>query len=175
MNHVKNAKERNYAFVIFLLSFIITVGIIIGAVYFNTLIPENENAILRKKIENFETQVYDQQQFIAAMEQVRTLNDSLNKLEMVHPLVERGIAEHLIAMNHPLHKEGILYGRINLDIFNLVYEYTEMNKRLLNLNKDLKDVNTLKKELEKAKGDLIILNRDLDNYRKSSNSGAGSQ
>ncbi len=175
MENVINAKERNYAFGIFIISFVITVAIIIGAVYFNTLIPGNENALLRKKIENFEKQIYDQRQFIMAMESVQTLNDSLNKLGIVHPLVERGITEHLNSMNHPQHKEGILYGHLNTDIFNFVYEYSEMNKRLLNLNQDLKDVEALKDDLNRVKGELEQANRSLDAYRNSSNLGLGRQ
>ncbi len=78
-------------------------------------------------------------------------------------------------MNHPQHKEGILYGHLNTDIFNFVYEYSEMNKRLLNLNQDLKDVEALKDDLNRVKGELEQANRSLDAYRNSSNLGLGRQ
>jgi hypothetical protein len=94
---------------------------------------------------------------------------------MVHPLVERGIAEHLSSMNHPHHKEGTLYGSLNIDIFNFVYEYTEMNKRLLNLNKEREEIEALKNDLSRVKGELELANRSLDAYRNGSNLGFGSQ
>lgn len=171
MDHIINAKERNYAFALFLTSFIITVAIIIGAVYFNTLIPGNENELLRKKIADFEKQVYEQQQFTLALEGVQILNDSLIKLGTVHPLVERGITDHLSSMNHSLHKEGNLYGRLNTDIFNFVYEYTEMNKKLLMLNKEREEIETLKNDYSRLRGELEQANRSLDAYRNSSNLG----
>lgn len=171
MEHIINAKERKYAFILFLLSFTATVAIIIGAVYFNTLIPGNENDILRKKIADFENQVFEQKQFIMAMEGVQTLNDSLIKLGVVHPLVERGITGHLSLMSLPLHKEGDLYGQLNTDIFNFAYEYTEMNKKLLNLNKEREEIEILQNDLSRVKGELEQANRSLDAYRNSSNLG----
>lgn len=175
MENVINAKERNYAFGIFIISFVITVAIIIGAVYFNTLIPGNENDLLRKEIKAFNKQIEDQSQFILAMKGVKILNDSLNKLGIVHPLVDRKIMEHLNSMDNWKDEEGILYGGINTDIFNFAYEYTEMNKRLLNLNQDLKDVEALKNDLSRVKGELELANRSLDAYRNSSNLGLGRQ
>lgn len=171
MEHIINAKERNYAFVIFIVSFIITVAIIIGAVYFNTLIPGNENDILRKKIADIENQEIEQKQFIAAMKGVKTLNDSLINLGVVDPWVERGIVDHLRTMDHPQHKEGNLYGPLNTDIFNFVYEYTEMNKKLLNLSKEREEIESLKNDLSRLKGELEQANRSLDAYRNSSNLG----
>src|SRR5690606_4591380 len=113
MDHIINAKERNYAFVIFIVSFTITIAVIVGAVYFNTLIPGNENEVLRKKIAEFETQAYEQQKFIAALEGVQTLNDSLLKLGKVHPLVETKITGHMAKMNQAIHMTGDLYGQLN--------------------------------------------------------------
>ena len=171
MNHIINAKERNYAFVLFIVSFIITVGLIVGAVYFNTLIPGNENDVLRKKIAAFESQVYEQQQFIQALEGAINLNDSLTKLGTVYPLVDREITEHLTIMNHANHKTGNLYGQLNTEIFNFVVAYTDMNKKLLNLNKEMEEIETIKNDLSRVKGELEQANRSLDAYRNSSNLG----
>lgn len=171
MDHIINAKERNYAFTIFILSFTITVAAIVGAVYFNTLIPGNENEVLRKRIAEFETQAYEQQRFIAALEGVQTLNDSLIRLGTVNPLVERQITEHLAVMNQTIHKTGNLYGQLNTDVFNFVVAYTEMNKKLLNLNKDVEEIEMLKNDLSRTKGELEQANRSLDAYRNSTNLG----
>lgn len=171
MKNVLNAQERTYSISLFLVSFVVTVACIIAAVYFNTLIPNTENGILRSKIENFEKQIYEQQVFIAAMKEVKILNDSLSKLNSVHPLVDREITEHLNSMNHSSYKEGLLYGRLNTDIFNFAYEFTEMNKSLLNLSKDLKEVESLKNELNRAKTELEAANRSLDAYRHGANLG----
>ena len=171
MENIINAKERKYAFILFLLSFTATITIIIGAVYFNTLIPGNENDMLRKKIADFENQVYEQQQFIKALEVVQTLNDTLVILGTVPPLVERRITDHLAIMSQPNYKVGNLYGQLNNDIFNFAYEYTEMNKQLLNLHKEREEIETLQNDLSRVKGELEQANRSLDAYRNSSNLG----
>jgi len=171
MDHIINAKERNYAFILFLGSFIITVAIIIGAVYFNTLIPANENELLRRKIADIENQVYEQQQFIVALEAVQTLNDSLIKPGAFLPVVESDISQHLTTMRRPIHKEGNLYGHLNTDIFNFVVKYTEMNKKLLNFNKEMLEIEMLQNDLSRVRGELEQANRSLDAYRNSSNLG----
>ncbi len=171
MDHIINAKERNYAFAIFLVSFTVTVAVIVGAVYFNALIPGNENEVLRKKIADFETQVHEQQQFISALEGAIHLNDSLTKLGTVYPLVDLKITEHLANMRHANDKPGNLYGQLNTEIFNFVVAYTDMNKKLLNLNKEMEEIETIKNDLSRVKGELEQANRSLDAYRNSSNLG----
>ncbi|MFD3000316.1 type VI secretion system TssO [Pontibacter toksunensis] len=171
MEQVLNASERKYAFGKYIIFFSITVAIIVAAVYFDTLIPQNENELLRNKIGNIEAQEYKQKEFIAAMEEVKSLNDSLSKIGIVHPLVERGITEQLSIMNRPSHQENALYGSLNKDLFNFTYEYTEMNKRLINLKKDLKEIEQLKAELNRTQVSLEEANRSLDAYRNSANLG----
>ncbi|SMD44136.1 hypothetical protein SAMN00777080_2751 [Aquiflexum balticum DSM 16537] len=169
MKNILNSKERNYAFAVYLISFVITVTIIIGAVYFNSLIPNAENAHLRKRISDFENQIYAQQQFIQAMEVSKTLIDSLQELGYVHPLIERNLNENLSNMD--IQGEGELYGVINRDIFNFMIEYSDLHKKLLVLNKDLQDIENLKNELSRTKLQLEEANRSLDAYRNSSNLG----
>lgn len=175
MEQVINASERKYALGKYLIFFSITVAIIIAAVYFDTLIPQNENELLRNRIGAVETQEYQQKEFIAAMEEVKSLNDSLSKIEIVHPLVERRITEQLSIMNNPRHQENALYGSLNKDIFNFAYEYTEMNKRLIGLKKDLQEIEQLKNELSRTKVSLEEANRSLDAYRNSANLGIDRQ
>ncbi len=50
-----------------------------------------------------------------------------------------------------------------------------MNKGLLNLNRELKEVESLKNELNRAKTDLVEANRSLDAYRQGANLGLGRQ
>ncbi|MEX2569332.1 MAG: type VI secretion system TssO, partial [Cyclobacteriaceae bacterium] len=137
MKNVLNARERSQALIVFVLSFIVTVALIVAAVFFYTLIPADENAILREKIEKLEIQVYEQQPFIAAMEEIQYLTDSLQKIGEINPLVKSSIEQHLRVMNQPGHKEGELYGRINTDIFNFLYDYMVMNEQVIGLRDQL--------------------------------------
>lgn len=175
MDQVINADVRKQTFLRFITFFIITVALIVAAVYFDTLVPEKENEVLRMKIGNMENQVYRQKEFMAIMEKVKDLNDSLVTLGSVHPLLDREIAEQLNIMNKPLHLENSLYGTLNKDIFNLVYEYTEMNKRQISLAREMQEVEQLKSDLNATKSLLEDTRRSLDAYRNSANLGVGSQ
>jgi hypothetical protein len=145
------------------------VACIIAAIYFNTLIPNAENGILRSKIEDFEKQIYEQQQFIVAMEEVQFLTDSLKKIGEIHPLVKSSIEQHLRVMNQLMHKEGELYGRINTDIFNFLYDYMVMNEQVIGLKGQFTRAEYLEEELRKFKDKVDELNRDLDFHRKGGN------
>lgn len=169
MKHVLNARERNHALIVFVLSFIVTVGLIIGAVFFHTLVPENENALLREKIKDFELQKDEQQPFTEAVEEIRELTDSLQKIGEINPLVKSAIEQHLRDMNNPGHKERDLYKTINTNIFNFLYDYTVMNEQIISLKEKQSRVEYLEEELIKFKDKVDELNRDLDFHRKGGN------
>lgn len=169
MKHVLNARDRNKALIIYILSFTVTVILIVGAVFFYTLIPEYENALLREKIKELETQVVEQGPFIDAMEEVQHLTDSLREIGEINPLVKNAIEKHLQIMNDPRHKEGKLFGTINTDIFNFLYDYMIMNEQIIFLKDQQSKAEYLEIELRNTKDKLDEVNRDLDFHRKAGN------
>lgn len=169
MKHVLNARERNQALIVFVLSFIVTVALIVGAVFFHTLVPENENALLREKIKSFDLQEIEQKPFTEAVEEIQYLTDSLQKIGEINPLVKSAIEQHLWDMNQPGHKEGELFGTINTNIFRFLYDYVNMNERIITLNHQLSRVQDLEEELRITKNKLDEVSRDLDFHRKSGN------
>ncbi|WP_162418459.1 type VI secretion system TssO [Cyclobacterium roseum] len=169
MKHVLNARERNHALMVFVLSFIVTVALIVSAVFFLTLVPENENTALREEIKSFELQEFEQKEFIDAMEKIQELTDSLQKIGEINPLVKSSIEQHLRDMNQPGHKEGDLYGTTNTNIFNFLYDYTVMNEQIISLKEKQSRVEYLEEELRKFKDKVDELNRDLDFHRKGGN------
>ena len=50
MLQILNSTERNQAFLKFLLFFLITVSLIVWAVYFNVNMPRKENVILKSEV-----------------------------------------------------------------------------------------------------------------------------
>jgi hypothetical protein len=169
MKHVINSGERNRALIVFILSFVVTVALVVAAVFFHTLIPENENALLREKIKNIELQEIKQVPFVNAMEEIQNLTDSLQKIGEINPLVKSAIEEQLRIMNQPEHKEGELYERMNTNIFNFLYDYMVMNEQIISLKGRLSGTEYLEEELRKFKDKVDELNRDLDFYRKGGN------
>ncbi|NHE58470.1 type VI secretion system TssO [Cyclobacterium plantarum] len=169
MKNVLNARERNRALIVFVLSFIVTVSLIVAAVFFYTLIPADENALLREKIQDLEIQIHEQQPFIVAMEEIQYLTDSLQEIGDINPLVKSDIEQHLRIMDQHLQKDGEIFGRINTDIFNFLYDYMVMNEQFIGLKDRLSRVEYLEEELRSSKDKIDELNRDLDFLRKSGN------
>lgn len=169
MKHVLNARERNNALIVYILSFIVTVILIVGAVFFYTLIPEYENAILREKIKELEAQVVEQEPFIDAMEEVQHLTDSLREMGEINILVKNAIEKHLQIMDDPRHKEGKLFGTINKEIFSFLYDYIAMNEQIISQKDQQSRAEDLEIELRVTKNKLDEVNRDLDFLRKAGN------
>jgi len=61
MPSVLNHKERNRAFLKFLFFFIISVWLIVGAIYFDMRIPYKENDVLREQVTRYRNQTIAQE------------------------------------------------------------------------------------------------------------------
>jgi hypothetical protein len=166
METVINAQERKYAFAKFLFLFSITVAIIIAAVYFDTLIPNNENEMLRKRIANLEKQIYTQEQCVVAMEEVKSLIDSSTKSGKLDALMDFEIAKKLNALGSVHFQDSISNSGLNKKIFLVLNDYNKMNQALLlNSKTAIQEVEKLKTELENHKQHLEIVKLDTEFWK----------
>lgn len=171
MEQVLNAKERNEAFIKFILFFLITVAVIVGAVYFDALLPDKENEVLRQRITSLENQFYNQEQFVAIMEETKTLIDSSGKLAKPNLLLEREIAKQLDLMNSKRYHDSSIYARQNKDILLLLYVQIETSKQLMQANEAVEETNKLKVEINELTDKLEQANLSLAIYQKDANFG----
>ena len=74
----KNSKERTTSFLKFLALFLVTVGMIVAAVFFTYSVPTKENALLREQTKVIETEMEFQSGFFNEMESVKRMIDSLD-------------------------------------------------------------------------------------------------
>ncbi len=74
----QNKSERKSAFLRFLLFFIITVSLIVLAVYFGTRVPVKENNKLREKLEAYEMQDKTRDEIMAKIKIAYSLLDTVN-------------------------------------------------------------------------------------------------
>src|SRR5690606_16554542 len=74
----QNYKERNVAFLKFILLFTITCSLIVMAVFFGTRLPLEENGYLRDKMKNMESKAHDERKFASRMEGVKSMLDSMD-------------------------------------------------------------------------------------------------
>ena len=79
MQQVLNSRERNAAFLKFLLFFIITVILIVWAIFFDFRLPTKENRSLREKVNTQIQQEADQKKFVSLMNEAVSLLDSMDK------------------------------------------------------------------------------------------------
>src|SRR5258708_12009399 len=79
MQQVLNSKERNEAFLKFLVFFVVTLILVILAIYFNFRLPVRENRMLQDEIETQRQQDMNQMKFVAKMQEAVVLLDSLGK------------------------------------------------------------------------------------------------
>jgi hypothetical protein len=168
MEYIVNNKLRTEAYLKFLLFFVITVFIVISAVYFDVRIPSKDNDILREKITTYENQVFNQQQFITAAQSAKSLIDSMNKLGQYNALLDREIAKQLEIMRAPGNQNNSFYTTMNKDVFNVLYDYNELNKKFIGSKDVTQQVEKLRNELSQCDAKRAEAERDLDIYRNSS-------
>jgi hypothetical protein len=88
MQKLLNTKERGDAFLKFLIFFMITVALIVTAVFYNYRVPRKENEVLlaEKDVMNIEKQ--NQDQFIAKMKDAMALRDTVKNMRLDNPYYE---------------------------------------------------------------------------------------
>ena len=74
----KNSKERISSFLKFLALFLVTVGMIVAAVFFTYKVPTKENALLREQSQVIDTAMEFQGGFFNEMKSVKKMIDSLD-------------------------------------------------------------------------------------------------
>ena len=171
MTPILNAKQRNEAFVKFISFFIVTLAIIVAAVYFDYQLPLKDNEILRAKIRSYENQIYNQQQFIAGMETAKKLTDSIGKSEQFNALLDQEAARQLEALKSPLYQDSTIYATMNKDVFSVFYDYYELNKRLLQLKDETKQAEKLKQDLTQCQANFTDAQRTIAVLSRANNLG----
>jgi len=78
MQQIINSKERTQAYFKFLLFFVITVIVVVAAIYFDFYTPSRENKLLKDEVYVQRRQEANQQKFVETMTRTIALLDSLN-------------------------------------------------------------------------------------------------
>ena len=149
MQQVLNNKERNEAFLKFLLFFIITIVLVVLAIFFDFKLPVRENKALREKVGQGFHQDADQQKFVLLMNQGISLLDSMDKNN----------GSNLDQIN------AQLVGKINNEM--MLREsgnptYKTMNKAIADKLDELRVKKVKLKELGEAQSRLDKLQTELD-------------
>jgi DNA repair ATPase RecN len=166
MQQVLNSKERNEAFLKFLVFFLVTLILVVVAVYFNFRLPVRENKMLQDEIETQRQQDMNQTKFVARMQEAIVLLDSLGKggpnVDQINLQLNGKLAE--IAGLQP--KDNNLYGKMDKAIVEKFSELQSAKRTLSALQEKADKISAMEAELNTTKSQLIQANADLDAYRR---------
>ncbi|WP_296144530.1 type VI secretion system TssO [uncultured Flavobacterium sp.] len=155
---ILNKKERTSAFLLFLLMFIITTGVLFFAVFFNYRLPLKENEVLKNENDKILAEFNFQKKFSEKIEHIGILIDSLDKSPESFQFIEQNISFELVELKEKIPADSDqslkLYDNVILTITDLV----NAKKLLLQVNDSKKEIdmlNTQIKAYEEENKDLI--------------------
>ncbi|MRX64890.1 type VI secretion system transmembrane protein TssO [Maribacter luteus] len=152
---VLNKKERTSSFLLFLLMFAITVGILFTAFFFSYKLPWKENEVLRAENQRIRYEFLYQKRFMSSLEGIDKQIDSLENAKDGYFFLEQSINADLIDLKSDIPKDSLddrgMYE-------NLILTY----KKLVDAKRDLKQV-------ESARLDIEDLKEQIEEYEKEIN------
>lgn len=165
----QNHKERNIAFLKFILLFTITCSIIVMAVFFGTRLPVEENAYLRDKMKNMQDMLHAERRFAVKMEDVKSLLDSMDLPNVNPDFMQQLISAELADIQSEVPVNDSSYRK---DMYsNILQTYLELKTAKHSLIK-MQDVEMSMEEYSKLvdqySEELKQAQRDLDICRQLS-------
>lgn len=158
MQQVLNSQERNQAFLKFLLFFVITVALVIWAVFYNfNMLPQRVNAMLTAEVEGFRLQENNQKNFVAKLAQADLLLDSLDKKETNFGQIKLQLDTRINELDNLSAKDSNPYGKMNKDIVAKMSIILQDKVALRDAAANEAKLIAVQADLERAKSDI----RDL--------------
>jgi hypothetical protein len=173
MQQVLNSKERNEALLKFLLFFLVTIILVVMAVFFDTKLPLRENGALRDKVNLQFQQESDQQKFVRRMNEAIGLLDSIdrnsgNGSDLFNTQLKSKTDYEMDPLKESTNKTYSSMNKAIIDMLNKLYKKNEDLQKLSGADAKIT-------ELQKQIGDRTQQLRDaemeLQGYRGQRSSG----
>ncbi|WP_298503559.1 type VI secretion system TssO [uncultured Maribacter sp.] len=155
---ILNKKERVSSFLLFLLMFVVTLGLLFTAIFFSYKLPWKENEVLRAENKKIQYEFLYQKKFISELEHVDVLIDSLDKTKEGYFFLEQSINSDLITIKNDIPKDSL--GNRNM-YENLILTY----KKLIDAKRDVKQVENAKKEIDQLDEDVKEYEKQIQNLQ----------
>ena len=160
---VLNKKQRSRAYWFFVLFFVITVALLITAVFFNTYFPFKENSLLKKENAKIHKEMETQDKFSFQLEKVKSAVDSIGVAGQNDFFNEKLALSILADMYKQLPKDTLQNKNMYNNTIMTYKDLIDAKKQIKQLsgNQALMDslstINkTLKEEYDKMKTDLEV-------------------
>jgi hypothetical protein len=159
MLHVINSNERNQAFFKFMVFFLLTMVLIVCAVYVDFRgLPATRQKLQEERLSVQRVETQAQQQFVVQMERARVLLDSLDKSGKNQVQVDIMLVGMLADMEKLRQRDSSLNGKLNSEIVDSFVELQQLKKE----NAKLHELAMRARDLEL---DLKECQKALDTYR----------
>lgn len=166
MQQVLNTQERNRAFLKFLAFFLVTVALVVAAVFFPfKVVPSEQNKKLLLESKRQDKSNDDEDKFVARMSTVNLLFDSLKKPGIDYNLVDRSLVDELNELLKLQSNDNPLYDKLNKE---LVEKFAALKtERKNNVENQI--------EIQKLTKQTNDLQRYYDNETKKNNGSSSAQ
>jgi len=164
-----NKAQRNKAFFIYILLFLITNSVVVGIVYFNFKVPGEENEYLHNKMDFLALKNEEQKDFLQKMNRVKSLIDTMDTPGISREYIEQLISTELAMMrtNYAAKDSTYLSDMYN----NVIVTYLELKvakTQLIELEEAKSDIDTYVETIDKLNERIKEVERDLDICRRLS-------
>jgi hypothetical protein len=161
-----NAKEHNQAFVKFLFFFVITLIMVVSAIFINFEIPSQELRILRERSDNYRNKLIAEENFkniLSEFMSIANRSDSSSKA-----MIESEASPKLEALRGVEIDNGTTGIKMNVAVYALANKYLAARSRLADLQDVDKEIARLKNKITELEGDLKAC-RDRVNFGDGGN------
>ena len=156
MQQILNSQDRTRAFLKFLLFLLITIALVVTAIYFNFRVPVKENKWLQSELEDKRIENANQEIFVSKMEEAVVLLDSLDKNGSNNDLVKSRLSSIIGEMQTLGPNNKTIYGKMNKAI---VEKFTTLNTakiKLISLDGSDEKITELNNKLNDCNGKLAM-------------------
>jgi uncharacterized protein HemX len=161
-----NARERNNAFLKFLLFLLITVAMICGAVYYDFDIPHKENRLLKERVEQNRIQTMAQEKFTNKLVEVKQMMDSAGKPGVNTLYLNQVVMAKLKELTELQFIDSTIQAKMNRTVLSTYIDYNKVKTEMVNMGDAPNVIAELKSRNDQLQRDIDQLRRDLELAKK---------
>jgi hypothetical protein len=168
-----NSAERKKAFTTFLVFFIVTVLVILTAVFFGVQVPFEQNDKLKEQLAKFEKEKQFSEDFAQGLADTKKLLDSVNRAGVQPELVDGKITENLKKLNAMADNDSVSQKKFCQDLVQDFADLQMAKKQLrdasgkdANLSQYLQQIEMLKSDLNQSRAEANALRLQIMSTQK---------
>ncbi len=162
----QNAAERGRAFTRFILFYVITTALIVGAVYFGVQVPFRQNAQLQAQLDVVQQEKDFNLRFADLMRRTKALIDTVNNAGPNIEVIDKKIADNIVELEKMLSHDSVSNKQLYDQVLQSLTDAKNDKKTIRASDKSeaVAEYERTKIDLEKKLADYENRYRDLNTY-----------